>query len=71
MTIVQHQLAYLNFNLLYHFSYRNGDFTLIEVEKTFPVLIKLYLEKSKLWDLVLNEPELTDRDYIENKGLTS
>lgn len=33
------------------------------------ILIKLYLEEFKFWDLVLNlqQPEIADRDYIENK----
>lgn len=63
---VQHQIACLNVDLLHYFSYRYGDFALVEVERDPTYIDKLYLEEIRFWDLVLNleAPELTDRDYV-------
>lgn len=64
---VQHQLACLNFNMLHYFSYRDGDFALVEVERDVAYIETLYLEEEKYWDkniLGLETPELTDRDFV-------
>lgn len=66
---VQHQLACVNLDLLHYFSYRDGDVALFEVRRDDAYINKLYFKEAEFWDLVLNleAPELTDRDYIENK----
>lgn len=66
---VQHQLACVNLDLLHYFSYRDGDFSLVEVGRDNAYINKLYFKEAEFWDLVLNleAPELTDRDCIENK----
>src|SRR6185436_4731088 len=62
---VQHQLACLGFNMLHYFSYREGDFALVEVERDPAYIEMLYKEEGRFWDKVLNleTPELTERDY--------
>lgn len=62
---VQHQLACLGFNMLHYFSYREGDFSLVEVERDQPYIDMLYKEEKKFWDQVLNleSPDLSERDY--------
>lgn len=63
---VQHQLACLGFNMLHYFSYREGDFALVEVERDQSYIDSLYQSEGAFWDLVLNleAPALTDKDYV-------
>lgn len=63
---VQHQLACLGFNMLHYFSYREGDFALVEVERNQSYIDSLYQSEGAFWDLVLNleAPALTDKDYV-------
>lgn len=63
---VQHQLAVLDIDVLHYFSYRNGDFALIEVLKDNEYLEQLYSSEASFWSLVTNfqEPELSGKDFI-------
>lgn len=62
---VQHQLAVLDLPSLHYFSYRKGDFALIDVLRDDKYLDILYGAEKAFWDLVLNfkEPELSAKDY--------
>lgn len=62
---VQHQIACLGFNVIHYFSYREGDFALVEVERDESYIDTLYREEERFWDHVLSleAPRLTDRDY--------
>lgn len=62
---VQHQLAVLGINMLHYFSFRQGDFALIEVKRNDEYINDLYKNEEKFWDDVQNfrEPKLSARDY--------
>lgn len=62
---VQHQLAVLGLPSLHYFSFRKGDFALIDVLRDDKYLDILYGSEKAFWDLVLNfkEPELSANDY--------
>lgn len=63
---VQHQLACLGHNLLHYFSFRKGDFALVEVERDEEYIQKLYELEGKFWEDVqtLREPKLSEKDYL-------
>jgi putative phage-type endonuclease len=62
---VQHQLAVLDLPSLHYFSFRKGDFALVDVLKDDNYLQTLYSAEKEFWDSVLNfkEPNLSERDY--------
>jgi putative phage-type endonuclease len=62
---VQHQLACLGHKLLHYFSFRKGDFALVEVERDEEYIQKLYELEGKFWEDVqtLREPKLSEKDY--------
>jgi putative phage-type endonuclease len=64
---VQHQFACESFNMLHYFSYREGDFALVEVTFDPPYINRLYEAEERFWDYVLSleSPPLTDRDYCQ------
>ena len=64
---LQHQLAVLSLNLLHYFSYRNGDFKLIEVERDAEFIEKLYSEEGTFWKKMqdFDPPALSDKDYVQ------
>lgn len=64
---VQHQLAVLGIEGMHYFSFRRGDFALIEVAADPQYIDQLYSEEKKFWSMVQNfkEPSLSDRDYVQ------
>lgn len=64
---LQHQLATIGVNLLHYFSYKDGDFSLVEVERDEKYIQKLYAKEGEFWTKLQNfdAPELSDRDYVE------
>lgn len=66
---VQHQIECVGLDVSHYVSYRKGDIALVEVGRNNAYINKLCLKEAAFWDLVLNleAPELTDRDFIENK----
>lgn len=63
----QHILECLNIETLHYFSYKNGDFALVEVQKDDKYISTMVKLETKFWDNVSNfvEPELSDRDYSQ------
>lgn len=63
----QHILECLNLETLHYFSYRSGDFALVEVQKDDKYISTMVKMETKFWDNVSNfvEPELSDRDYLQ------
>lgn len=66
---LQHQLAVINLNLLHYFSYRDGDFHLIVVERDEKYIENLYSEEVDFWKKMqdFQPPELSNRDYVQKK----
>ncbi len=64
---LQHQLAVINLNLLHYFSYRDGEFHLIEVIRDEKYIENLYSEEGDFWKKMqdFQPPELSDRDYVQ------
>ncbi|MFO7745441.1 MAG: YqaJ viral recombinase family protein [Psychroflexus sp.] len=64
---LQHQLAVLNLEAMDYFSYHKGDGQIVRVERDEKYIQKLLEEEKKFWEKVQNleEPELTDQDFIE------
>lgn len=63
---VQHQLAVLGLPVMHYFSFRQGDFALIEVKRDEEYIDKLYKTETSFWEDVQNlrEPKLSERDYL-------
>ncbi len=69
---LQHQLATIGVNLLHYFSYKDGDYSLIEVERDEKYIQKLYTKEGDFWKKLQNfdAPALSDRDYVERNDNT-
>ena len=68
---VQHQLSVLGIDMMHYFSYRKGDFALIEVKRDDKYIDRMCSMEKDFWDLVTNfkEPELSDRDFVVHDSL--
>jgi putative phage-type endonuclease len=66
---LQHQLATISLNLLHYFSYKDGEFHLIEVERDEEFIQKLYSEERDFWNKLQNfePPTLEKRDFIQKE----
>jgi len=64
---LQHQLAVIGLNLLHYFSYKDGEFHLIEVERDEKFIKKLYDKEGAFWQQLQNfeAPSLSERDFVE------
>jgi len=64
---LQHQLVVANLNLLHYFSYREGEFYLVEVERDEKYIHKMQSTEEVFWENLsdFKPPELSDRDYID------
>lgn len=64
---LQHQLATLGTNVLHYFSFRNGDFKLIEVERNDSYIERLLKEEGDFWKCLQNwePPDLCDKDFTD------
>jgi putative phage-type endonuclease len=64
---LQHQLAVCGLNVLHYFSYRDGEFHLVEVERNEEYIQRLYSEEGNFWKKVRNfeAPDLSNRDILE------
>lgn len=64
---LQHQIAVLGVDMIHYFSYRSGDFALVEVKKCDRYIDQLYEAEEKFWDKVVSfeEPNLSDKDYFK------
>lgn len=62
---LQHQLAVLGLNNAHYFSYREGEFHLVEVELDEKYVLKMVEEEFKFFTQLqtFSPPSLTDRDY--------
>lgn len=67
MPQVQHQLAVFDVTMAHYFSYRDGDFRLIEIERDDKYIAKMYAKEDDFWKRWQNfePPALTERDYVE------
>lgn len=63
---LQHQLAVMNLNVLHYFSWNNGEFHLVEVQRDDKFIEMMIAKEVEFWECVQNfkEPELSDRDYV-------
>lgn len=63
---VQHQLAVLGIPVMHYFSFRYGDFALVEVKRDEEYIDKLYKSEASFWEDVQNlrEPKLSEKDYL-------
>lgn len=64
---LQHQLEVANTDVLHYFSYREGDFALVEVKKDQKYIDKLLKKEAEFWEKMQNleAPKLTNKDFIE------
>lgn len=64
---VQHQLAVLEISVLHYFSFRQGDFALVEIERDDNYIRHLYFSEEEFWKCVQNfsEPCFSERDYVK------
>jgi putative phage-type endonuclease len=69
---LQHQLAVIDKKMLHYFSYRNGDFALVEVYRDEAYIDRLMLEEEKFYNhmMNINPPEMSDRDYIIKRDVS-
>lgn len=67
MPQLQHQLAVIGIDQIDYFSYRDGDFVLIEVQRDESFIKQIYEEERKFWDCVENlvPPEMEGKDFNE------
>lgn len=63
---LQHQLAVIGLNKLHYFSYRDGDFCLIEVMRDDDYIKDMIAKEKEFWQKVQNfePPELSNKDFI-------
>lgn len=66
---LQHQLATIGLNLLHYFSYKDGDFHLVEVERDDKFIQKLYQKEGRFWEQMqdFEPPALDDRDFVHKE----
>jgi len=66
---LQHQLATINLNLLHYFSYRDGEFHLVEVERDDKFIKKMLAKEGKFWQQLqdFEPPALDDRDFVQKE----
>lgn len=64
---LQHQLAVIGLNLLHYFSYKDGEFHLIEVERDEKFIQKMYAKEEEFWQNIQNfeAPALSEKDYVK------
>jgi len=62
---LQHQLATIGLNLLHYFSYRDGEFHLIEVERDDKFIKSMLTKEEAFWLNIqdFSPPALSDKDY--------
>jgi len=66
---LQHQLAVIGLNVVHYFSYRDGEFCLVEVERDDKYIAKLYSKEGAFWKQMqdFEPPALDDRDFISRE----
>lgn len=62
---LQHQLATIDLNLLHYFSYRDGDFHLIQVERDEKFIKDMIAQEESFWKNLqdFTPPALCEKDY--------
>lgn len=62
---LQHQLATIGHDMIHYFSYRNGEYYLIEVPRNDPYIKDLYAQEAIFWQHLqdFDPPRLCDRDF--------
>ena len=62
---LQHQLAVTGLDLLHYFSYRNGEYFLIEIPRNNTYIQDLYEQEAIFWQNLqdFDPPRLSDRDF--------
>ena len=63
---LQHQLAVLNLNNLHYFSYKDGEYHLIDVPRDEKYIKKMIEKEQKFWDCLQNfdPPALIEKDFF-------
>lgn len=63
---LQHQLATIGLNLLHYFSYRDGEFHLVEVERDDKFIAAMLKKEGAFWQKMqdFEPPALEDRDFV-------
>lgn len=65
----QHQLAVTGLNLLHYFSYRDGDFALVEVGRDDKYISRMIKKERNFWENLqsFEPPALCERDYVQRE----
>ncbi len=66
---LQHQLATIGLNLLHYFSYKDGEFHLVEVEADEGFIRGLYKKEMDFWKKMqdFEPPALQERDFVQKE----
>ena len=67
---LQHQLAVIGLDIIHYFSYLDGDFALVEVQRDEDYINELYDEETRFWECVrtLSPPDFVTKDFLENSS---
>jgi len=68
---LQHQLATIGLNLLHYFSYKDGNFHLVEVSRDEDFIGDMFQKEADFWNRLQNfeSPDLSEKDYVQRHDM--